>query len=153
MNRSSRWFADASQVNGGASNMSEPQKPEGTEKENDAAPYPVSKTEQNSPFTMIGPVTQILPILGNRTEANKTLFFEAGIDETYEMPDTAIPMTQDDARALVPRYNGMGQHDMLQWHYKQCESCSSSPVGPCAEYFEIISEYAEYEGYAIRGEG
>jgi hypothetical protein len=97
----------------------------------------------------------ISPIAAGNTAAVRTAFGDdAGINWDENVPEHVKPMSADDARALIPRYNGTGMHDLLQWHLSLCTTCNPTGMpGPCPEYFEIISEYADYEGYAIRGQG
>jgi hypothetical protein len=53
---------------------------------------------------------------------------------------------------------------VLHWHIRVCHKCSQGVAGPplrfgesnrsrfCTDYFEIIGDYAEYDGrYAMRG--
>ena len=89
---------------------------------------------------------------GKLTATVRTVYGDdGGVNWDEPVPAHAIPMSAEDARLLIPRYNGIAQHDMLQWHLGVCAVCKAS--GPCREYFEIIAEYAEYEGYAMKGEG
>jgi hypothetical protein len=59
-------------------------------------------------------------------------------------------------------FNDPPLSDVLMWHIGLCAQCSArmwdkppafgQPSRMCAEYQEIIEEYAEYEGqYAMRG--
>jgi hypothetical protein len=156
MSRWSRLRAVVSHRNGDWSSTSESGKLWEKEKENVAALKPASKTNQNSLSSESAQPTPTLPSLISRTAMTREVYgSSAGVNWDEALPDGVIPLTSDDARRLIPRYNGMAQHDMLQWHWHLCEVCSEQRDGarPCAEYFEIIGEYAEYEGYAIRGEG
>lgn len=53
--------------------------------------------------------------------------------------------------------------EVLLWHLTLCSECQeyqakATPRGIgqrsefCVEYWEIVTEYAEYEGYSVRGE-
>lgn len=151
MNRWSRLRAAASAHNGDASNTSVSLKQSEIEKGSGGAPFPANSGKMSSPSSMSAQQTQISPVRVNLTADGRKVFSDIAVNPDYVMPDDAIRMTEDDARRLVPRYDGMAQHDMLQWHFMVCTVCR--PEKPCPEYFEIIAEYAEYEGYAIRGEG
>jgi hypothetical protein len=153
MRKWSRLLAAAQRHNGDLSKSSGKPKPSGSERESDGESSPASKTVPSSPSYESEQQTPTLRILAYRTVEDKTLFSEIDVDQDYPMPSEVIPMTDDDARRLIPRYTGMAQHDILQWHFSICPDCYQKGGNPCREYFEIIAEYAEYEGYAIRGEG
>jgi hypothetical protein len=63
--------------------------------------------------------------------------------------------------AQLASYGDPALHTVIQWHFSMCQECNTGsrpsifgkrPDNLCPEYFEIIQEYAEYEGhYAMMG--
>lgn len=82
---------------------------------------------------------------------------------TNVFPDKAP--TPEEAEKLRPKYATVPMVVVLEWHKTICHICREAsehgrPAGwgvpartMCPEWFEIIQEYSEYEGYAVRGEG
>lgn len=83
------------------------------------------------------------------------------------MPDSLEEIESYSAPIPLKFAEDFGDPDLdtvLQWHLNVCQRCSESVAAPpppfgvsaksryCTDYWEIVGDYAEYDGrYAMRG--